>query len=121
MEYASSVRHESKTMPGVTFTIARMSFGRRIELTKRIRDLARRIEFLEAGDDFREKIEASVLEREVERIYLEWGLKEINGLVIDGTEAGPRELIEDGPEELCQEIVSTIKAECGLSEEERKN
>lgn len=121
MEYASSVRHESKTMPGVTFTIARMSFGRRIELTKRIRDLARRIEFLEAGDDFREKIEASVLEREVERIYLEWGLKEINGLVIDGREAGPRELIEDGPEELCQEIVSTIKAECGLSEEERKN
>jgi hypothetical protein len=121
MEYTSSVTYESKTAPGVRFTIARMTFGRRIELTKRIRDLARRIEFLEAGSDLREKIEATVLEREVERVYLEWGLKEVTGLVIDGKEAGPSELIESGPEELCQEIVAAIKAECGLSEEERKN
>jgi len=121
MEYFSSVKHESKTTPGVSFTITRMSFGRRIELTRRIRDLARRIEFLEAGSDFRERIEATVLEKEIERVYLEWGLKEVGGLVIDGREAGPLELIEDGPEELCQEIVGAIKAECGLSEEERKN
>lgn len=121
MEYASTVKYESKTAPGVTFTIVRMSFGRRIELTKRIGDLARRIEFLEAGSDFREKIEATVLEKEVERVYLEWGLKEVTGLVIDGREADPAELIESGPEELCREIVSAIKAECGLTEEERKN
>lgn len=121
MEYASTVTFESQAVPGVRFTILRMSFGRRIELTRRIRELGRQIEFLEAGSDFREKIEATLLANEVQRLYLEWGLKEVSGLKIDGRAAEPANLIEEGPEELCQEIVAAIKSECSLSEDERKN
>jgi hypothetical protein len=121
MEYASTVTFESQTIPGVKFTIVRMSFGRRVDLTKRIRELGRQIEFLEAGNDFRERIEATLLANEVQRLYLEWGLREVSGLEIDGRAADPAILIEDGPEELCQEIVAAIKSECSLSEDERKN
>ena len=121
MEYESTITNESKVAEGVTFTLARMSFGRRIELTRGIRELARKIEFLEAGDDFKEKLEATLLASEVQRLYLQWGLKEVHGLRIDGQEATLETLVSDGPEELCNEIVSAIKSECGLSEEERKN
>ncbi len=121
MDYASTVTIQSKVSEGVTYTIARMSFGRRIELTRRIRELGRKVEFLEAGDDIREELEATLLASEVERLYLEWGLREIGGLQIDGEEATIEALISDGPEGLCKEIVIAIKSECGLSEEERKN
>ena len=47
--YESSVAVASVSQPGVVYQIARMSFGRRLELVRRIRDLAPRIEFLEAS------------------------------------------------------------------------
>ena len=121
MEYNSTVTLPSKVVKGVRFTITRMSFGRRIELTRRIRELGQKIEYLEAGEELKEKIEATLLTQQVERLYLEWGLREIQGLEIDGKAATPETLIVDGPEELCREIVAAIRAECGLSEEERKN
>lgn len=121
MNYESTVRHESKAVPGVEFTIARMSFSRRIELTRRIRELSNKVEFLEAGEGAREKIEASLLAQEIQRIYLEWGLRQITGLEIDGREADTQLLISDGPEGLSNEIVAAIRAECGLNPEERKN
>jgi len=121
MNYESTVRHESQIIPGVSFTIARMSFSRRIELTRRIRELSNKVEFLEAGADAREKIEASLLAQEVQRLYLEWGLQQISGLQIDGREVDTQLLISDGPEDLSNEIVAAIRAECGLNPEERKN
>ena len=121
MEYESTVTRPSKTVDGVSFTISRMSFGRRIELTRRVRDLTRKVEFLQAGDDVREKVEASWLGVEVERLYLEWGLREISGLSIDGQPASVDKLIADGPEDLSREIVAAIRAECGLGVDERKN
>ncbi len=121
MKYASSFKARSKLWPGVTLEIARISFGRRIELARRIRDLAQRMEFLEAGSTPREKIEATLLASEIDRIYLEWGLKGVEGLIQDGKEATPESLIEAGPESLCQEALALVKAECGLSEAERKN
>ena len=62
-----------------------------------------------------------ILDSEVERLYLEWGLKEVHGLVIDGRDATCQTLVSDGPEELCREIVTAIRAECGLNPDERKN
>ena len=41
----------SESMPGVSFAIARMTFGRRLELMKRVRDLAARIEYFDAGHE----------------------------------------------------------------------
>jgi hypothetical protein len=108
-------------MPGVRFTIARMSFGRRIELARRIRDVGRRIEFLEASGEVREKLEAAVASAEIERVYLEWGLIGIEGLAIDGEPASVETMAERGPIALAREITEKIRAECGLTEEERKN
>ncbi|MCW5981901.1 MAG: hypothetical protein KIT09_27700 [Bryobacteraceae bacterium] len=121
MKYESTIAIASTTAPEVTFTIQRMSFGRRVELTRHVRELTKNVEFLEAGGDVNSRLEAALLLGEVEKLYLKWGLKEIRGLWIDGEEATLEALVAAGPEELCKEIVAAIKRECGLSEEERKN
>jgi hypothetical protein len=105
----------------VRFGIARVSFGRRIELARRIREIGRKMEYLEAASDVREKLEATVLAAEIDRAYLEWGLMSVEGLEIDGAAATPATLIEMGPVDLAAEILARIKAECGLTEHERKN
>jgi len=121
VEYCSTVRMEARSCPGAWYTITRMSLGRRIELTKRIREISRKVEFLEAGNDVRERIEAATLASEIDRLYLEWGLTGVQGLTIDGAPATPETVASAGPEELCREILAAIRAECGLTEDERKN
>ena len=111
----------SEAMPGVDFVIARMTFGRRLELMKRVRDLAVRIEYFEAARDEKNRMEASLLGAEMDRLYLAWGLEEVRGLEIDGTAATPETFVERGPEPLVYEALAAIRAECGLSEAERKN
>jgi hypothetical protein len=54
----------------VTFVIARMSFDRRLELMRRIRELARRAEFLAAGQKPEEQMDAALVRAEIERIYV---------------------------------------------------
>jgi hypothetical protein len=97
-----------------------MSLARRIDLTRRIRELGRKYEFLESGG-VSEQLEAAVLAQEIDRTYIEWGLAGIDGLDIDGEEANPQSLVLKGPEILCREAVDAIKSECWLSGEERKN
>ena len=119
--YESVVMVRSKAMPAVTFVINRISFGRRMELSRRAREISRKAEFLEAGSQLQEKIEGSILAQEVDAMYLSWGLVSIAGLTIDGEAATAERLLERGPDELTKEIVSAIKEQCGLSEGERKN
>jgi hypothetical protein len=119
--YESSVWFDAETAAGVKFRVARISVARRIELARRIREIGRNVEFLEAGQDPREKLEAAVLAAEIDRVYLQWGLEEMQGLSIDGEAATPAALIEKGPLELAKEILARIKRECGLSEDQRKN
>jgi hypothetical protein len=121
LQYESVVSIESKAVPGVRFVIHRISFGRRMELSRRVRELSRRAEFLEAGPEMHEKIEASILAQEIDAMYIHWGLLSIEGLIIDGEPATAARLLEKGPENLTREIVSAIKEQCGLSEPERKN
>lgn len=120
-DYVSYLEFTSVVEPAVRYRISRMSFARRLDLVQRVRQFAQRIEFLEAGGEVRDKIESSLLGAEVNRIYLEWGLQAVEGLMIDGERATPALLIEKGPEALTQEIVNRIRAECHLSEDERKN
>jgi len=120
MNYESWTERESQRQRGVTFVLAKMSFGRRIELTRRLREIAQRVEFLEAGDA-KEKIDAALLTCEIDRLYLLWGLKEVRGLELDGEAATPESLAAVGPEVLFREAVDAVKAECGLTETERKN
>jgi hypothetical protein len=121
MDYESCTVTDSAVRPGVSFAIQRMSLDRRIELTKRLRALFQKIEFLQAGSDPKENVEAALLAAQIEREYLLWGLVEVRGLTIDGQPATPASLAAAGPEDLCREIVATVKAESGLTEAERKN
>jgi hypothetical protein len=120
-DYRSELWCDADGWPGVRYRIARISVARRIELARRIREIGRGLEFFEAGAEAQEKLEAAVLAAEIDRAYLEWGLEEVEGLTIDGELASPAGLIEKGPLELAAEILSRIKRECGLSEDERKN
>lgn len=121
LQYQSVLSIESKAVRGVTYAIHRISFGRRMELSRRVRELSRKAEFLEAGTEMHEKIEASILAQEIDAMYLHWGLLSIEGLIIDGDPATAEGLLEKGPEDLTREVVGAIKEQCGLSEPERKN
>lgn len=120
-EYTSYRVIESKAFPGVRLTVRKVTFGRRIELLKKVSELASKVEFLRASDDPREQLEASLLQSELDRAYLLWGLASVEGIRIDGEEATPEKLVSQGPEELCGEALRAIKREFGLSEEEEKN
>jgi hypothetical protein len=98
-----------------------MSFGRRIELMTRVREVARRMEFLAAAQGVGEKMDAGLAQAEIERLYVSWGLRGVSGLVVDGRPATPEVLAESGPEDLFREALAVVRAETGLSEEERKN
>ena len=119
--YESVTVVESRVMPGVRFTVARMSFGRRVELMRQIRELARRAEFLAAGSSPEDKMDAALVQAEIERVYVSWGVRAISGLVVDGCDAGPERLSDAGPEELFREALAAVRAETGLDEEQRKN
>jgi len=121
VSYASVVTARSKSLPGATFSINRISFDRRMELTRRVREISQRAEFFDAGTALKDKIEANILAQEIEAMYLRWALVGIEGLMIDGEPATIDKLLEKGPDELTKEIVCAIKAQCGLSETERKN
>src|SRR5271165_5497084 len=95
--WESRVWFDSEAVAGVRYEIVRVSFGRRIELARRIREIGRKMEYLEAGEDAREKLEATVLAAEIDRAYLEWGLVSVEGLEIDGAAATPDALLERGP------------------------
>jgi hypothetical protein len=121
MNYESLEVVESQLAQGVTFTVAKMSYGRRVELMRKIRELARKLEFLEAGTEPGDKMDAALLEAEINRLYLTWGLRAVSGLTLDGADATPDLLAESGPEHIFQEALAAVRAQTGLTEEERKN
>jgi len=121
MTYDSITTVESKVAPGISFRVWRMSFARRMELMQQVRELARKAEFLAAGHEPGERMEAALIQAEVDRLYLMWGLAEVLGLEVDGAAATPAALMERGPEDLFREALAVVKAETGLSAAERKN
>lgn len=112
---------ESKTMEGVRFEIARISLLGRIELLKRLRGLLAEMECRAGGDREVDRVESAKLGLEAQKTYLEWGLRAIEGLRIDGEPATLESLLARGPEALCEEIAEAVKARSFLSQEERKN
>jgi hypothetical protein len=98
-----------------------MSFGRRLELVRRIREVSHKLEFARAGNTTKDTMDATLVDGEVDQICLEWGLVGVDGLEIDGKPATASNLLAEGPEALCREIIDAVKHECGLTEQERKN
>jgi len=122
MNYESAIERESSICPGVRYKIARSSYARRIELMRRVRDAVARLRFEEAGtDQLEDQADAAVSSAEIGVEYLRWGLVGLSGLNIDGEEATPEMLIEQGPEDLAAEALEHVIAATGLSEEETKN
>ncbi len=66
-------------------------------------------------------MDAALLQAEIDRLYLTWGLRAVSGLDVDGAAATPELLAEAGPEDLFREALAAVRAETGLSEAERKN
>jgi hypothetical protein len=118
--YSSVLWHSSKVLPGVRFAVRRISLGQRIELNRRVKELTIKYDFLRAGDAT-DQLEAALSDLLVAKLYLEWGLAEIEGLSVDGRKATPDLLIAHGPENLTDEIVQVIQAEGALTDDERKN
>src|SRR5271155_5368206 len=102
IDYTSVVRRESAAIPGVTYRIRRMSFGARMELSRKIRELSKQVEFLSAGSDVHQHLEANVLSHEIDDVFFAWGLVEIGGLTIDGEPATPELLATKGPDALAR-------------------
>jgi hypothetical protein len=122
MNYESVKQVDSRECAGVRFGIYRMSFGRRLELTRKVRELLGRLEFVRAGQGGpADEAEAALLAGEIDREYARWGLASVEGLEIDGRPASAEDVIEKGPEKLVAEVLGAIRAEAGLSEDERKN
>jgi hypothetical protein len=117
--YESVVCKESAIWPGVSYVVERMSFGRRIELMKLIREATVKGEFLHAGGESG-TMSSAITSAEVSRLYVQWGLKEIRGLQIDGASSAPDILIHSGPEELFHEALAFVMSECQLDDKEKK-
>lgn len=107
--------------PEISYRIERMSFGRRLELTRQVRTLLSKHQFHSASDEPLDQVEASALAMEIDELYWHWGFHDIEGLAIGGEPATKTSLLERGPEPLVLEILARIKEECGLTEQERKN
>jgi hypothetical protein len=118
--YSSTAWHESAVFPGVRYATRRTSLLQRIELTKKVGELINKHDFLKAGDPV-DQLEVTLGELLVRRLYIEWGLQEIDGLVIDGKPADVDLLIAKGPEAFTNEVVEMIRSEIELSADERKN
>jgi len=88
---------------------------------RQVRELARKMEFLEAGREPGQKMDAVLLRAEIDRLYVKWGLRAIAGLELDGVEATPELLAEAGPENVFREAVAVVRAQTGLTAAERKN
>jgi hypothetical protein len=121
MNYASLVSCESQLYPGVGYRVRRMSFARRLDLLSRLRGLAARLEFERAGETAASRVESALLEAEMNRAWIEWGLESLAGLQLDGEPATPESLLASGPEDLCREIAERVRGECFLNGEQRKN
>lgn len=121
MNWTSRKTVASRNHPGVEFEIALMTFGRRIELMRQVRDLAAKLEYFESGQDAKNSMESGLLGAEIDRLFVRWGIEEIRGLEIDGVPATVESFVDRGPEDLVFEALTAVKAECGLNENERKN
>jgi len=121
MNYESTKTVASSIMPGVKFGLRRISFRGRLELLRAVRQVSGRQDFAAAGESLADRLEAAVLEHELDEIYLRWGLVGIEGLELDGNPATIDTLLAHGPENLCQEVLAAIKQDCGLTESEAKN
>lgn len=136
MNYTSKTTHKSDVMPTVSFTLKKLSHGRRLKIDLALADHRAKVrelsqEFMTiAEDDSSEarlrKIRLDsqtrfVIEEHFKPTYLREALDKLEGLEIDGAPATLENLFSDGPVELIEEIYQTIQNNIGLTLDEIKN
>jgi len=136
MNYCSKTTHESKTCPGVSFSLKKMTERRRILREMTVADLRTKVNegsaaiktamenidnTMAGGLDKLNRDFAMLLHAEWYPAWIRWGVASIENLDIDGKPATIETLIESAPTELLEEIFLTILKESGLSTVEEKN
>src|SRR5579871_161518 len=122
MNYTSTIDVESQAIPGVQYRLRRVSFQRRVNLARTLRDHLEALSRLAILEDTAERAaQTALISAEMDAIQLRWALDSIQGLEIDGALATVDSLIEAGPESLVAETLAVVRRETGLSDEERKN
>src|SRR5712671_2486993 len=107
MNYTSTIDLESQAIPGVKFRIRRVTFGRRLDLARILRDRLEAIAKLAlATESPARAAQTALLSAEMDCVHLRWGLDAIEGLEIDGAPATADSLIDSGPESLVKEILT---------------
>ena len=135
-EFSTTRRVESKTCPGVTIILRKMTEGRRLEIRQKLsetnsmmKDIIRQqteifakpqpeqdeLKLLQLQDEY----DALVLEK-VNPETIKWGVKQIEGLQADGKALGVDEW-QEWPSILTKEVVDLVNSESALDGGEGKN
>ena len=119
--WRSAEEYKATTYPTVIYRISKMSMGRRVELTRRIKELMKRLDFAAAGTGTADQLDAAVLAGEMDKLYWDFALESIDGILMNGDAMSPSLQFDLGPEDLSKEILTRIKQVCQLTDAERKN
>lgn len=132
MNYRTRITIQSQTIPGASFTILRMSDGRRAALRESaapflhdVRLLVAEIETIgedETSNSPQEKAQVRTLRdridvanQAVNREWLRCALVSVDGFTIDDQPVTLENLLSDAPEDFRSEIVDAIKKAASLS------
>lgn len=135
-KHETTRRVESINFPGVVFFLKKMTEGRRIQLRSllgehnhRVREILKQQSALEAVPeaerdmpawlDLQEEFDGIMIEK-VNPVWINWGVKLIEGLESDGKPLTVDEW-KEWPSALTNEVVEAVKAEAELNGTERKN
>ena len=121
MNYHSTVLKVSRVCPGVRYEIRRPSLSGRLDLLRLVRAEGHGLTFYNGSEELADQLRTKELLTAIDAIYIRWALLRIEDLLIDDQPADCELLIEKGPESLCREIAESIRDECFLTGEERKN
>lgn len=137
MNFASKTQHNSEATPGVSYTLKKLSHGRRVRIDlalcdhrARVRELAKEFAAIPEADTSEDarlarlKLDQKtrlVIEEHFKPAYLREALASIEGLEIDGEPATLETLFSDGPAELVEEIYQAIQRGINLSVDDAKN
>lgn len=137
MNLESKVSHESKSLPGVRFTVRRLNQiqrarrdGKIIDARVRISELTDQLNSLPKEDSEpglklqRARLDAQIgieIVTIIKPAYIRAGLLSVEGLTIDGQPVKPEDLIESGQDDFLDEVYEACVTASGLSAEQEKN
>lgn len=135
-KYEATRRKESVECPGVTYVLRRMTEGRRMELRKQLgptqakirevlREQGRILELPTKDQDLDRLLELQdeydeAMLTVVNPATIKWGVKQVEGLEVDGKTLGIDEW-EEWPSHLFNEILGAVQDESALNGAEIKN